>query len=188
MKKLCWCIVVAIGLGGCGQPTGNNTRDVAGTVRATATGLIEEDEADAGTPAIFSQADAEKIMGEPARLSDSATQTIQDTTIFQSTYTAVTTDKKSGKTGTIYFMYEQYKEASTAHNLLAYYQKANEKNGAKTVAGMGDEAWYHTDGQNFYFIMARKGNKMIRLKVNKVTANTSADAFNAVAKEVVERM
>jgi hypothetical protein len=193
MKKLCCFIIIATGLWGCGQSTGNNHAEhitgASGTAVATATGLLEE-EADAGADmrTIFSHADAEKILGEPARLSDSSTSTIADTTMYKSTYTANTTDKKTGKTGNIYFMYEQYKEESTAHGLLAYYQKANEKNGAETVTGIGDEAWFHTDGQNFYFIMARKGNKMIRMKVNKLTANTSRDAFNEVAKEVVERM
>jgi hypothetical protein len=169
--------MIVAGLWGCGPSTGNHTQHMAGTVKAGA-----------DMNAIFTKTDAEKILGEPARFSDSATRTVADTIIFQSSYTAVASDKKSGKTGNVYFMYEQYKDASTAHDLLAYYQKANKKNGAESVAGMGDEAWSHTDGQNFYFIMVRKGNKMMRMKVNKVTANTSLTAFKVVAKEVVERM
>ncbi|MCW3123494.1 MAG: hypothetical protein JWQ38_2986 [Flavipsychrobacter sp.] len=187
MKKLCCFIIIVTCLSACGQSTGNKTLNIAGTVKATATGLLM-DEADADMQEIFSQADAEKILGEPAHLSDSSTSTRADTTIFQSSYIANNTDKKSGKTGNIYFMYEQYSNASTAHDLLAYYKTTNEKNGAKSVTGVGDEAWFHTDGQNFYFIMARKGNKMIRMKVNKVTATTSLDAFNTIAKEIVERM
>lgn len=138
--------------------------------------------------ALFKQVDAEKILGEPARLTDSSTSTVADTVIFQSSYTAVATDKKSGKTGNVYFIYEQYSDASTAHYLLDYYKIANEKNGAKNISNIGDEAWFHTDGQNFYFIMARKGNKLMRMKVNKVTSNTSLDAFNAAAKDLLSRM
>jgi hypothetical protein len=187
MKKLFCFVTIVTCLWGCGQSTGNNKQHIAATAGATATGLLEA-QADADVQAIFSQAQAEKILGEPARLSDSSTSTIADTTIFQSTYTANTADKKTGKTGNIYFMYEQYNDASTAHGLLAYYKTANEKNGAETVTGIGDEAWFHTDKQNFYFLMARKGNKMIRMKVNKITANTSLDGFYAIAKEVVERI
>ncbi|WP_276131631.1 hypothetical protein [Polluticoccus soli] len=167
MKKLCCCVIIAASLWGCGS-TGDNTQQVADTVETPAASL-REGTADVGFYTLFSLADAERILGEPARLSDSATSVVADTLIFQNTYTAIAADKKSGKTGNIYFMYEQYNDASTAHRLLAYYKTANEKNGAQTVTGIGDEAWFHTDGQNFYFIMARKGNKAIRMKVNKLT-------------------
>lgn len=191
MKKLCYSIIMVTGLGACGPSTGNNKQHAtgaSGSAVATATGLLLEEEANADMQGIFDLADAEKILGEPARLSSSSTHIEADTAILESSYTAKSVDKKSGKTGNVYFMYEEYKDASTAHHLLAYYQKANEKNGAQTVTGMGDEAWFHSDGQNFYFIMARKGNGIIRLKVNKITANTSLDAFNAVAKEVVAKI
>lgn len=187
MKKLCFSAIAIISLLACGSSTGSNTQPTAGIADTMPTAAPYEEKG-SNIFALFGRADAEKILGEPANLSDSSGSTIADTTIYHITYVANSADKKSGKTGNIYFMYEQYKEASTAHDLLTYYQAANEKNGAQTLTGIGDEAWYHTDGQNFYFIMARKGNKMIRMKVNKVTANTSLDAFNAVAKEVVGRM
>jgi hypothetical protein len=187
MKKLCCVIIIATGLWGCGPSPVNNGQGMRGSLKTAVTMVADEEDA-TEMQDIFSLKDAEKILGEPASLTKSSINIEADTTISNSTYTAKSKDEKTGKTGNVYFMHEQYNDAATAHGLLAYYQKANEQNGAKTITGMGDEAWYHTDGQNFYFIMARKGNKMIRLKVNKVTANTSVDAFNAVAKEVVERM
>ena len=60
--------------------------------------------------------------------------------------------------------------------------------GIKTLKNMGDEAYFHTDNQNFYFIMARKGNRMIRMKVNKVTSKTSLEQFYAAAQKMMKGM
>ena len=49
---------------------------------------------------------------------------------------------------------------------------------------MGDEAYFHSDGQNFYFIIVRKGEKMFRIKVNKITSTTSLKEFNMIAKNI----
>jgi hypothetical protein len=48
---------------------------------------------------------------------------------------------------------------------------------------MGDEAYFHSDGQNFYFIIVRIGKRLFRIKVNKVTSHTSLNEFKRVSKK-----
>ena len=56
------------------------------------------------------------------------------------------------------------------------------------IHDLGDEAYFHSDGENFYFILVRKGLKMIRMKVNKITSNTSVAEFNRVARKITEAL
>lgn len=134
---------------------------------------------------LFTRADAEKILGEPAHLTDSSFSAKKDTTEYKSAYTANARDQKTGQTGVIYFMIEQYAFVSSAERSYSAIKTANEKHeGIKILQGLGDEAYFHTDGKNFYFILVRKADKMFRMKVNKITSNTSVNWFNAVAKKI----
>jgi hypothetical protein len=133
----------------------------------------------------FSKADAEKILGEPAFLSDSSSTTKKDTLECKLAYTAHSKDPKKGKPVVIYFMIEQYAADSSAKNAYAAIKVANEKHeGVKIIHDMGDEAYFHSDGENFYFILVRRGNKMFRIKVNKITSHTSLDEFNRISKQI----
>jgi len=133
----------------------------------------------------FSKQDAEKILGEKAFLSDSSSTTKKDTLECKSAYTAYSKDPKKDKTGVIYFMIEQYKDDSSAKSAYTAIKVANETHeGVKTVHDMGDEAYFHTDKQNFYFILVRKANRMFRIKVNKITSHTSLNEFNRVSKKI----
>jgi hypothetical protein len=129
--------------------------------------------------------DAEKILGEKAHITDSGWTNEKEVTVYKSTYTANAKEPESGKTGNIYFMYEEYNTSSSAGEVYTSIKKSNENHGIQSLNGLGDEAYYHTDGENFYFILARKGGKMIRMKVNKVTLNSSEKEFKQVAGEIV---
>lgn len=133
---------------------------------------------------IFTKADAEKMLGEPAQQTDNKI----DGNICHSTYTAKKADAKSGKTGNVYFMYELHEGEDAAHEVYKDIMTANEANGIQPLEGLGDEAYFHTDGENFLFIMARKGAKTIRIKVNKITTHTSTEGFHAAAKNIVARL
>jgi hypothetical protein len=134
---------------------------------------------------LFTKTDAEKILGEPAHLTDSAFTIKKDTTEYRSTYTANANDPKTGKTGVIYFIVEQYAFLSSAKNNYNFIKTANEKHeGVKILHDLGDEAYFHSDGENFYFILVRKADKMFRIKVNKITSTTSLDGFNAISKKI----
>ena len=53
--------------------------------------------------------------------------------------------------------------------------------------GVGDEAVIHTDGVNFQFVMVRKGNRTVRMKVSQA-GSVSLENVKAVAEELVTRM
>ena len=138
---------------------------------------------------LFTKSDAEKILGEPAHLTDSSFSVSRDTTEFRCTYTANAADLKTGKTGNIYFLSEHYTSISIAKTVYSFIKKGNENHeGVKVIHDLGDEAYFHSDGENFYFILVRKGQKMIRMKVNKTTSTTSESEFNRVAREITKML
>lgn len=135
----------------------------------------------------FSQSDAELILGEKAYLSDSSSAIKKDTLEIKRAYTANSEDSRTGKTGVIYFMIEEYSKESSAQEAYHFFKTANEKHeGVRTVNNMGDEAYFHSDGTNFYFILVRKGKIMFRMKVNKTTSHTSLKEFNLVSKKMAD--
>ena len=83
-------------------------------------------------------------------------------------------------------MMEEYPEATAAGKVYNSIMEANRPNGINELQGLGDEAYFHSDNTNFLFILARKGNKMIRMKVNKITSNTSREAFDNTARKIIE--
>ena len=128
--------------------------------------------------------DAEKIMGQKAKLTDSVTSFNYHFSIFNCGYTALEADKKTGKTGKLYLACWQYDNVDSAHNAYTFIKVGNEKNGIKVLQGFGDEAYFHTDNTNFYFIIVRKDKKVFDMKVNKTTSTTSVEEFNAVAEKI----
>jgi len=133
----------------------------------------------------FSKSDAEKILGEKAHLSDSSSTIKKDTLEIKKAYTANSKNQKTGKTGNVYFMIEEYKQVASAKNAYTAIKVANEKHaGFKTLHDIGDEAYFHSDGTNFYFILVRKQKTMFRMKVNKITGTTSLEEFKRIAKKI----
>lgn len=134
---------------------------------------------------LFTLSDAEKILGEKAHLTDSASAIEGDVAIYKCTYIANSKDPKTGKTGAIYVMFEEYAQVSSAKKVYSSIKTSNENHeGVKALHDLADEAYFHSDGKNFYFILVRKGRKMLRMKVNKTTSTTSLDQFNLIAKNI----
>ena len=48
------------------------------------------------------------------------------------------------------------------------------------LTDVGSEAYFHSDGENFLFVLIRNENFMIRMKVNKTTSHTDEAAFTEV--------
>ena len=138
---------------------------------------------------LFTLPDAVRILGEPARTTDSTLTQNDDGVVFKSTYTAVSPDAQTGKTGNLYIMIEDYKLITIAAAVYASIKKANENHeGIRVLHNLGDEAYFHSDGENFLFILARKNGIVLRMKVNKMTGNTRVEEFEKVAREVMERI
>lgn len=133
---------------------------------------------------LFTRADADKIMGEPTRLTDSSFKAAPEVSSYLCGYQANSKDSVTGRTGAIYFLFEQYKDISGARIKFESIYASNKPYGAEKVSSLGDEAYYHTDKQNFDFIMVRKGNYVFNMKVNKRTSTTSLNEFKKVAGRI----
>lgn len=136
---------------------------------------------------LFTLDDAQKILGEPAHLKDSSSAA-SGVFAYRCAYIANAEDKTTGKTGIIYFMFEEYPDAGSAHQSYISIKKANEGHGIQPVSGVGEEAYFHGQSGTFNFALVRSAKKMFRLKVNKVTSNTSHEEFNKITRDIASRL
>ncbi|HLF64274.1 MAG TPA: hypothetical protein VI603_11000 [Saprospiraceae bacterium] len=150
----------------------------------------EENDSSAIDPQnFFTLANAEKILGQQAHLSDSASIVEAEVSTFKCSFTANAEDEKTGKTGNIYLMLEQYAQVSSAQKVYSSIKASNADHaGVKELHDLGDEAYFHSDGENFLFILARKGERLLRMKVNKITSTTSVSEFNQLAAEIFDHL
>ena len=128
---------------------------------------------------------AEKILGQAARLTESTSDRKINVTQSKCTYTATSKDIKTNETGNLYYMLELYDNAVEAQQTYSDILKSNEgMSGQSRIQNIGEEAWEHTDNKNFYLLMVRKENKIIRVKINKITSLTSEEALEDIVREI----
>jgi len=140
-------------------------------------------------PKLLTLSYAEKIMGESAELTCNTFIKKEDTLEYKCDFTAISKDEITGKTGKLYFMYEVYGSVAAAENAYTSIYKANSGHeGVEIATGVGDEAYYHSDGKNFYFYLVRKDEKMFRIKLNKVTSHSSEANFKEVVKFIADEL
>lgn len=138
---------------------------------------------------ILTLQEAQSILGEPCHIKESSDSTKEGVHEYKSSYEANAIDAATNKVGMLYYMYEDYKSEAAAKKTYKDIKESNQKSqGFEIMTQFGDEAYFHSDNRNFHFILARKGNKMIRLKVNKVTSKTSVEGLKSVAKGVLGRV
>lgn len=125
----------------------------------------------------LAKADAEKILGLPARPTESKTFTENNVLIHKCYWKATKDDLNSN----LYYLDEQYNNAESAHTVFEDIVVSNRNNPGQSRPDIGDEAWFHSDGTNFCLLMVRKGNKIIRMKVSKLTKETSVEEMKRVA-------
>ena len=133
------------------------------------------------------QADAERILGLPAKETEHSSKEKNGVTQFSCTYTAV--DKAANKTSNLYYLYEAYKSPESAHAAYEGIVSANNSMPGQTkIDSIGDETWLHTDRENFDLVMCRRKNHMVRIKINKITSKTSLQALLQFMKEATSKM
>ena len=134
---------------------------------------------------LLSVGDARLILGEPCSVIDVSNSNEGKALNYSCSYEALAKNKKKGKKGSLYFLLEEYTDSLGAKERYTFIKTSNEKNpGVKVLSGYGDEAYFHSDLENFYFIMARKGKNVFNMKVNKITNTTSLEQFKMVAKKI----
>jgi hypothetical protein len=180
MKKIFFSVIVIVFLSACVQSTKSNGNNAQQGQKKPAKPVTLDN--------LVTVDDVEKIMGEPLHLSDSTTKHAADATTYQCAYKANAEDPKSKKTGAIYFLFEEYDQVSSAQKKYSFIKTANQNHGIKTLHDLGDEAYFHTDSENFYFVMVRKGARVFNMKVNKITSTTSLDEFNRIAKNITDNL
>lgn len=93
-----------------------------------------------------------------------------------------------GKITNLYYMFERYANEALAVKTFGGFRDGNRNSpGFIFLNDVGDEAFYHTDNEGFALIVARKSDRMIRIKVNKLTARTSKADMHLVAKDIISR-
>lgn len=145
---------------------------------------------------LFTLPDAEKILGEQAHLIDSTVKMKgedpkfvdsmsmfkKDAFTYNCGYMANSRDNKTGRTGVVYFGFEQYPDVSSAKKVYSFYKKTNVTAiGFRELNDLGDEAWF---GSSPLFVYVRKADKIFVIKVNKMTSMTSLSEFNQMAKKI----
>ncbi len=133
---------------------------------------------------LFTKSDADKIMGQSTHLADSSSKMERLSDSYLCAYKTDVKDITTGKIGAIYFLFEKYKLLSDAKKRYTDIMLANKPHGIKNIENLGDEAYFHTDSVNFYFIMVRKGNYVYNIKVNKIISTTSLKEFNNAANKI----
>lgn len=109
--------------------------------------------------------------------------------VYQSAFRDDWQDPTTGKTGILYYMYEDYLSADAAKSFLAETLTANHidpANGITTKSGA--ELHYLTGGEVVRMAMVLKGNRLIRLKVNQVTSRYRLGEFKDVVGELANQL
>lgn len=132
---------------------------------------------------VVTLADAEKILGERAHITDSTMSTQSNIVVYKSTYTA--NAGNDATRGSVTFLFEDYKLQGDATTKYGFIKASHEgKAGFEELRGLADEAYFHSDKKNTHIIMLRKGTKVVTMKVNKITPKTSEKAFREVAAKI----
>ncbi|HEV7424008.1 MAG TPA: hypothetical protein VGO21_02340 [Candidatus Paceibacterota bacterium] len=137
----------------------------------------------------ITQHEAEKILGRPAHLSADSTETRDHIVKYRCTYTANDMEIDKDKQSNLYYMLEEYANRSDAEKSFKFLMSQNAgMQGLYPLKSVGDEAFIHTDNDHFQLIIARKSEKIIRMKVNKVTKTTSIEELKRVTKKLTDQL
>jgi len=131
--------------------------------------------------------EADKILGKPSRLLDSLHKVSSGLLRYKIEYVA--TYKDSSSKGRIFFMFEQYADASSLKSIYDNIKIENLKTSKlrelKDFAA--DEAFLAIDNFNYPFILVRKENKLFKFKLYYLDAKVSLDELLVVAKKIVAK-
>jgi hypothetical protein len=138
---------------------------------------------------VLGTGDAARILGNQSRLEKLTAYQGEGAKAYLSAFRDDWRDPKTGKTGILYYMYEEYLSAEAAKSYLAATLKANDINPADGIRSKsGAELHYLTGGEVVRMAMVLKGNRLIRLKVNQVTSRYRLDEFKDVVGEFANQL
>jgi len=132
---------------------------------------------------LITKSDAEKILGQPANLINNSVEQKRIVTIYKCTY-RILSDPDTNTTSNLYYLFEEYTNIASAKKIYTDIVAGNTTSGIKEINSIGDEGFLHTDGKNFDLIIVRKQNKIIRIKINKITKTTSREQLQDVTRRI----
>jgi hypothetical protein len=137
----------------------------------------------AGEPyACITEAEASRILGQPAERKESTVAEREGgVDRFTCIFTATSEDPRTRKRGNLYYMLEVYPDSAAAHKTYAEIVASNiHMPGQNTLANLGRD--------NFYLVLVRERNMLLRIKINKLTSLTSQKDLLEVVREIARRM
>jgi hypothetical protein len=139
---------------------------------------------------LLSQKDAEKILGLPALLFADSSEIYNHIIKNRCSYTANDQHPNKNNESNLYYLMEEYPNISDAENSFKYILSQNEgMPGIHALSGVdADEAIIQTDTVNFQLIMARRSDKILRIKVNKLTPFSSLVEMIRTTKNIMARL
>jgi hypothetical protein len=133
--------------------------------------------------------DAEKILGQSAQISADSSETTNHTIKSRCTFTTSLQQPHRDRESNLYYLLEEYPNATAAETAFKFIVSENQgMPGLQTLHGLGDEAIIQTDNFNYQLIMVRKSDKIIRMKVNKITPTTSLGELTRIAKNISDHL
>ncbi len=138
---------------------------------------------------VLSVEEAERVLGNPSYLDRSTAYMDNGTKTYFSVFREVSSDPATGKTGLLYYMYEEYATAVAARSYLYSTLDANHINPADgTRTEDGTEIHYLSGGPVVRMVMVLKQNHLIRLKVNPVTSRYSLGELRNAAEMLATQL
>lgn len=132
----------------------------------------------------FTYANAEKLLGQKVSGADT-----DETSENGSRRWGCTFSTASGEASPrLLFLLIRDPNEETARTEFEKIRISNQKHpGFEEWAGVGDEAIVHTDGENFQFLMVRRGSNTIRIKVRR-SKTISLEDVKAVTASVAAKL
>lgn len=132
---------------------------------------------------------AERILGNPSRLEKVSSYLDDGTRVYQSAFRDDWIDPETHKTGTLYYMYEEYESSDAARSFLDSTLMENHINPGDGIRMEGGAELHYLKGGNVIrMVMILKENHLIRLKVNQLTDRYNLAEFQKVAGELANQL
>jgi hypothetical protein len=140
----------------------------------------------------LTQAEAEKLLGQAARLTQNTSVLKGNVRQCHCAYTSLANDQVGGQDLMLFFSLEQRESNPSAEAAQQVMESTRNDNAHDqeiiNLAGIGDEAFLLGELSNRHLIMARKGAVIMRLQVTRATSKSSLEDLKAFAQKVTGQL
>jgi hypothetical protein len=137
---------------------------------------------------LLAKSDAERMLGQSARLTQDATELKGDVRQCLCAYTRVSKDGANGQDSVLFFSLEEKEanpSADQASQVLVSTKEANEHDTLiLDLKGVGDQAFVLSNDSDSHLIMARKGAVIMRLQIKRAAGTDSLEQIKAFAETI----